>query len=162
MKSWRQPTFKTEILLMFIRYHQCLSTNKTMFHACLLFYPQKYFYITYNALSLTILSTFQDLNIPIPPPAGLVTEPNAKRPRIDSSEVSSNSTVDGTKVYILPNGSVPCNKPLSDLIHIVKPHIRELVEDSNLVSILLKCSDFIYHIFGYNNFPIICRVYIQP
>lgn len=49
--------------------------------------------------------------------------------------MSSNTTIEGTRVYALPNGSVPCNKPLSDLIHLVKPHIRELVEDSNLVSI---------------------------
>lgn len=78
---------------------------------------------------------FQDLNIPVPPPAAAANEPNAKRQRMDSSEVSSNTTIEGTRVYALPNGTVPCNKPLSDLIHLVKPHIRELVEDSNLVSI---------------------------
>lgn len=83
----------------------------------------------------SILFLFQDLNIPVPPPASAANEPNAKRPRVDSSEVSSNSTLhEGTRVYALPNGTVPCNKPLSDLIHLVKPHIRELVEDSNLVS----------------------------
>lgn len=76
---------------------------------------------------------FQDLNIPVPQPITL-NEPNAKRARVDSSDNSSNSTIDGTKVFALPNGTVPCNKPLSDLIHLVKPHIRELVEDSNLVS----------------------------
>lgn len=80
---------------------------------------------------------FQDLNIPVPPPAAAANEPNAKRQRMDSSEVSSNTTIEGTRVYALPNGTVPCNKPLSDLIHLVKPHIRELVEDSNLVSVLL-------------------------
>lgn len=73
----------------------------------------------------------QDLNIPIP--TGTGSEPNAKRPRLEPSDISSNSTIEGTKVYVLPNGTVPCNKPLSDLIHLVKPHIRELVEDSNLV-----------------------------
>lgn len=81
------------------------------------------------------MQTFQDLNIPVPPPAAAANEPNAKRQRMDSSEVSSNTTIEGTRVYALPNGTVPCNKPLSDLIHLVKPHIRELVEDSNLVSI---------------------------
>lgn len=74
----------------------------------------------------------------MPPPAQSSIEPNAKRQRVDVTEMSSNSTIEGTRVYALPNGSVPCNKPLSDLIHLVKPHIRELVEDSNLVSIALN------------------------
>ncbi|XP_049873394.1 proteasome activator complex subunit 3-like isoform X1 [Pectinophora gossypiella] len=82
----------------------------------------------------------QDLNIPIPPPSAVSSEPNAKRQRLDSSEASSNSTaiIEGTKVYVLPNGTVPCNKPLSDLIHLVKPHIRELVEDSNLLKMWIS------------------------
>ncbi|XP_041979437.1 proteasome activator complex subunit 3 isoform X1 [Aricia agestis] len=77
----------------------------------------------------------QDLNIPVPPPAQPTNEPSAKRPRVDSTE---NNTVEGTKVYALPNGTVPCNKPLSDLIHLVKPHIRELVEDSNLLKMWIS------------------------
>lgn len=80
---------------------------------------------TYN------FSYFQDLNIPVPPPSVNRDEPNAKRSRLETD--SSNTTIDGTKVYALPNGTVPCNQPLTDLIHLVKPHIRELVEDSNLV-----------------------------
>lgn len=84
-------------------------------------------------LNENVCLDFQDLNIPVPVPVSLKEEPNAKRPRIDTSETSSNTTVEGTRVYALPNGPVTCNKPLSDLIHLVKPHIRELVEDSNLV-----------------------------
>ncbi|CAH0691756.1 unnamed protein product [Spodoptera exigua] len=88
---------------------------------------------TSNFQNRDLADVHQDLNIPVPPPASASNEPNAKRPRVDSSEVSSNSSVnEGTRVYALPNGTVPCNKPLSDLIHLVKPHIRELVEDSNL------------------------------
>lgn len=78
----------------------------------------------------------QELNIPVPP-AVLVNSSNncsdgappAKRSRVDDD----GSDVPGTRVYSLPNGSVHCNKPLCDLIHIVKPRIRQLVEDSNLV-----------------------------
>lgn len=94
-------------------------------------------------LSLKYISTiyFQDLNIPVPASQSS-NEPNAKRPRIDSSDLtSSNTSIEGTKVYSLPNGTVPCNKSLSELMLLVKPHIRELVEDSNLVNI--KCF-FIY------------------
>lgn len=82
----------------------------------------------------------QDLNIPVPPPATPASnnEPQAKRPRVESSEVSSNTSIEGTKVYVLPNGTVPCNKPLSELIHLVKPHIRELVEDSNLLKMWIS------------------------
>lgn len=89
----------------------------------------------------------QDLNIPVPPPASAESsnEPQAKRPRVESSEVSNNSSIEGTKVYVLPSGTVPCNKPLSELIHLVKPHIRELVEDSNLVWML--CIYYYYCFF---------------
>ena len=76
----------------------------------------------------------QDLNIPLPD-AILINncgeqnvgdnggdEPAAKRPRNDSF-------IPGTKVMCLPNGSVPCNDPLCEMIKIVKPIIRKLVED---------------------------------
>lgn len=40
----------------------------------------------------------------------------------------------GCKVWVLPNGISPCNKHITELVDIVKPLIRELVEDANLVS----------------------------
>ncbi|GBP61827.1 Proteasome activator complex subunit 3 [Eumeta japonica] len=89
---------------------------------------------TSNFLDRDFSDVHQDLNIPVPPPTSVSSEPNAKRPRMDASEASITPTmIEGTRVYALPNGTVPCNKPLSDLIHLVKPHIRELVEDSNLM-----------------------------
>ncbi|KAL0838966.1 hypothetical protein ABMA28_016970 [Loxostege sticticalis] len=91
-----------------------------------------------NFQNRDLADVHQDLNIPVPPPAAAANEPNAKRQRMDSSEVSSNTTIEGTRVYALPNGTVPCNKPLSDLIHLVKPHIRELVEDSNLLKMWIS------------------------
>ena len=39
----------------------------------------------------------------------------------------------GTKVLVLPNGVAPCNKHVVELIETVKPLIRQLVEDANLV-----------------------------
>ncbi|XP_076230586.1 proteasome regulator gamma isoform X2 [Nomia melanderi] len=74
----------------------------------------------------------QDLNVPIPDPIILNHSeyvPSAKKPKADNS-IDNTS---GTKVMALPNGPVPCNKPLCDLICIVKPHIRQLLEDSNLL-----------------------------
>lgn len=76
----------------------------------------------------------QELNIHIPDPIILNSHtdlPPSKKKKLDNS-VSQ----DGSKVMILPSGSVPTNKNLVELIEEVKPHIRKLVEDSNLVSIV--------------------------
>lgn len=78
----------------------------------------------------------QDLNVPIPDPIILNHSedgPASKKFKLDNNVEETS----GTKVMVLPNGPVPCNKPLCDLIRIVKPYIRQLLEDSNLVSI--KC-----------------------
>lgn len=84
---------------------------------------------------------YQDLNIPVPDPIDLNNtegekadseEPAAKRARVDLSSVS------GTKVMALPNGRVQCNTPICDLIKVVKPVIRALVEDSNLLKMWIS------------------------
>lgn len=84
---------------------------------------------------------YQDLNIPVPDPIDLNStegekadseEPAAKRARVDLSAVS------GTKVMALPNGRVECNTPICDLIKVVKPVIRALVEDSNLLKMWIS------------------------
>lgn len=78
---------------------------------------------------------YQDLNVPIPNPIILNHSedvPSTKKLKVDNSIVNTS----GTKVMVLPNGPVPCNKPMCDLICIIKPYIRQLVEDSNLVNIL--------------------------
>lgn len=70
----------------------------------------------------------QDVNIPIPDPitlndVGAGDAPPAKRARVEVCAVS------GTKIMGLPSGIVKCNIPICDLIKIVKPVIRQLVED---------------------------------
>jgi len=77
----------------------------------------------------------QDLNIPVPEPIILNSHtdlPVAKKPKLD------HSSQDGTKVLILPTGSVPINKNINELIENVKPHIRKLVEDSNLIKMWIS------------------------
>ncbi|XP_073832464.1 proteasome regulator gamma isoform X2 [Musca autumnalis] len=92
----------------------------------------------------------QDLNIPIPDPilvssnngsddtvveagaGGDVDQPAAKRARTEPPAVV------GTKVMYLPSGSVPCNTPLCEMIKVVKPIIRKLVEDSNLLKMWIS------------------------
>lgn len=84
----------------------------------------------------------QDLNIPVPDPilvsnngsdaaadgsantdGGDADQPAAKRARTEPPAAV------GTKVMYLPSGSVPCNTPLCEMIKVVKPIIRKLVED---------------------------------
>lgn len=94
----------------------------------------------------------QDLNIPIPDPilvssnngsdgtvveaaadaGGDADQPAAKRARTEPPAVV------GTKVMYLPSGSVPCNTPLCEMIKVVKPIIRKLVEDSNLLKMWIS------------------------
>lgn len=104
----------------------------------------------------------QDLNIPVPDPivvknngaslnesnatvgdGGDAEEPLAKRPRTDNSSIS------GTKVMYLPSGTVPCNAPLCEMIKVVKPIIRKLVEDCKL---LIKCKKYSGILSGLNLF----------
>lgn len=80
----------------------------------------------------------QELNVPIPDPIVLnhsEDAPATKKLKLDNNAEETS----GTKVMVLPNGPVPCNKKLCDLIYIVKPYIRQLLEDSNLVSVKCTC-----------------------
>lgn len=47
--------------------------------------------------------------------------------------------IHGTKVMAISSGLVPCNKQMCDLVQQVKPHVRQLVEDSNVVSYCKIC-----------------------
>jgi len=94
----------------------------------------------------------QAINIPIPDAQAIsrgcnnhvednetVSPPTrGKRRKIDAikmedGEHDNNAKVQGTKVLALPSGPVHCNFNITRLIDVVKPHIRELVEDSNLL-----------------------------
>lgn len=68
-------------------------------------------------------------------------EPGAKRARVDESSKMATEPYtgpSGTKVLALPSGTVTCNAPICDLITVVKPFIRELVEDSNLLKMWIS------------------------
>lgn len=96
---------------------------------------------TSRFLKKNFKEVYQDLNIPVPDPillcdgassGGDSVEPAPKRARVDVDNVT------GTKVMVLPTGSVKCNAYITDLIEIVKPIIRELVEDSNLLKMWIS------------------------
>jgi proteasome activator subunit 3 (PA28 gamma) len=75
----------------------------------------------------------QDLNISVPEPIQDENDaPPAKRSRLETSDVI------GTKVMILPSGTVKCNEPICEIIKIVKPIIRRLVEDSNMLKMWIS------------------------
>lgn len=92
-----------------------------------------------------MLFLLKELNIPIP---DAITENHvndfeaisAKRARIEENTKSSEflSSPSGTKVLALPSGKVSCNTPICELIKVVKPFIRELVEDSNLLKMWIS------------------------
>lgn len=92
---------------------------------------------TPNFANRNLIEAHQDLNVPIPDPIEINHSsegPKAKKHKLDHNSADD---VDGTKVMVLPNGPIPCNKPLCDMIRIVKPCIIQLLEDSNLVRINL-------------------------
>lgn len=74
----------------------------------------------------------QELNIPVPDP--IIFNSHTELPPAKKTKFDNSISQDGTKVMALPTGPVLCNKYLMDMIEVVKPHIRKLIEDSNLVS----------------------------
>jgi len=82
---------------------------------------------------------YQQVNIPVPDAIALnhVDEkddgPPAKRAR-----TTETAQISGTKVLALPSGTVHCNTPICELIKVVKPVIRKLVEDSNLLKMWIS------------------------
>lgn len=82
---------------------------------------------------------YQQVNIPVPDAITLnhvdekVDGPPSKRARL-----SETALVSGTKVLSLPSGTVHCNTPICELIKVVKPVIRKLVEDSNLLKMWIS------------------------
>lgn len=91
---------------------------------------------TKNFADRNFTEVHQDLNIAVPEPVSIEKEENdappTKRARVEASDVI------GTKVMILPSGKVKCNEPICEIIKIVKPIIRGLVEDSNLLKMWIS------------------------
>lgn len=75
------------------------------------------------------------LNIPVPEPIALNShgDPPSKKWKHDPE-----GEVAGTRVMALASGPVPCNQSLCDLVMVVKPHIRQLVEDANLLKMWIS------------------------
>lgn len=89
------------------------------------------------------------LNIPVPEPRLLNHEPPVKKRRPDSDVANS---IDGTPVMLLPDGSVPVNSKVVEIINIVKPQAIELIEYAN--SIKMWITYMIPKIEDGNNFGV--------
>lgn len=44
----------------------------------------------------------------------------------------------GSKVMVFPGGSVTCSTVITELVDVIKPYIRELLDQSNKVSFILE------------------------
>ncbi|GFW32188.1 proteasome activator complex subunit 3 [Trichonephila clavipes] len=81
-----------------------------------------------------------ELNIPVPEPPLHNHEtddvPSKKRKfSVISNDVSD---VQGTKVLLLPNGTVPSNSHIVAVVELVKPRIQQLVEDANVLKMWIQ------------------------
>lgn len=65
------------------------------------------------------------------------TGPSSAKRRFAQCPAHPENSVVGTKVLVLPDGVVPCNKFIVELIGEIKPLIGELVEDTNLLKMWL-------------------------
>lgn len=123
---------------MFLQVQEYKDSLKTKAEKLILDgFPQKI--IELNALLETpqfyerkFTEVHQELNVPVPDPVVLNNHDDLPPAKKRKSELSI-SMAEGSKVMAVTSGSIPCNKSLCELIHLVKPHIRQLVEHSNQV-----------------------------
>lgn len=100
----------------------------------------------------------QEVNIPIPPPA--LSDRERRRVVLRRRESSYSKSYE-RRVVLFPsnpnivNEPIPCNKSLIDLISVVKPKVRQLLEDTNVLKMWIHF--MIPSIEDGNNFD----VYIQ-
>jgi len=95
---------------------------------------------TPNFYNRDLTEVHQELNVPIPDPIVLNHSedgPKNKKIKLENSAEGS-AAATGTKVMILPSGPILCNKPICDIIRIVKPYILQLLEDSNLLKMWIS------------------------
>lgn len=85
-----------------------------------------------------LVNLHEDINIAVPEPVILnnCTSPLTKKRKMDV-EMDVNAT-DGTKVFSFVAGMALSNKKLSKLINVLKPVIKQLVEDSNILKMWIS------------------------
>jgi len=81
-----------------------------------------------------------ELNIPVPeaPLANHDADEISTKKRKFNILSNDVSELQGTKVLLLPNGSVPSNSHIVDVVELVKPRIQQLVEDANVLKMWIQ------------------------
>jgi len=74
-----------------------------------------------------------DINVPIPETKNASENCSTANKKRKVDEIDNSDGLDGTKVVAFVNGVVPSNKLLVELIDIVKPVVREMVENINKI-----------------------------
>lgn len=80
---------------------------------------------------------YQKINIPVPDVSAKKQQTSSATNSFAQCPAHLDNTVAGTKVLVLPNGVVPSNVFIVNLINEIKPLIGELVEDTNLLKMWL-------------------------
>jgi proteasome activator subunit 3 (PA28 gamma) len=85
-----------------------------------------------DLFSLSRLAEMADskLNIPVPDPKLYNHEPATKKRKSECLTDELNH-IDGSPVVLLPNGTVPINAKIVEIINIIKPQAIELIEHAN-------------------------------
>lgn len=81
-------------------------------------------------------SIHAELNIPIPD-ANVFNHDNEVQGK-KRKHIFLGTDIQGCKVLVLPNGTVPCNRHVVEIVDIVKPKIKQLVEDSNMLKMWIQ------------------------
>jgi len=92
-----------------------------------------------DKFSLARLAEFEaKINIPVPDVKLLNNEPSAKKRKSDCLNDNNDNDVQGTQVILLPNGPIPINQQIAEIIDIVKPQAIELIGYANQIKMWIN------------------------
>lgn len=84
-----------------------------------------------------LINLHEDINIPVPEPV-IVNNCSSTLNKKRKLDVETEVPNDGTKVFGFSSGMALSNKKLSKLINVLKPTIKQLVEDSNILKMWIS------------------------
>jgi len=76
-----------------------------------------------------------DLDIPVP---ASEDKKNGDLGETKKRKLDDEVDMEGSKVFVLPNGIVKTNPTITRLLKLVKPHLRQLVQDTNLLKMWIS------------------------
>jgi len=92
-----------------------------------------------DKFSLSRLAEFEaKINIPVPDMKLINDEPSLKKRKSDCLNDNNDNDVQGTQVILLPNGTIPINVQITEIIEIVKPQAIELIGYANQIKMWIN------------------------